>query len=204
MANWCSFKISLKSNKKENITGFLKHIQLDGKNYNNYEYLVIPRAVYDSVSEIYEIDNNYYLSLSGSCAWSCAACMLSSSEINYNKLMKNLPNLYAEGSGDHIISIEELCAIYNTEAEIIGDECDIGFTEHYYIDNKGKVVVSETKDFDVEELWSNESFDVPDDYDLVIKLDEELKRNDVSHEVADENLKEYTVVFDIDEDDLPF
>ena len=205
MANWCNFKITLKTNKKENIKEFLKHIQKSNNNYDNYKYRVIPRTSYYSISEIYEIDNYYYLSLGGSCAWSCDACMLLSSEINYNKLMKSHNNLYGDETGNHIISIEELCAIYNTEAEIIGNECEIGFTEHYYIDNKGKLVVNETRDFDVESLWNEESFEIPDDYDLVIKVNKELKRNAISNEAPVENIQDHTEFSDFGyEDDLPF
>lgn len=205
MANWCNFKITLRTNKKENIKEFLKHMQKSNNNYDNYKYRVIPRTSYYSISEIYEIDNYYYLSLGGSCAWSCDACMLLSSEINYNKLMKSHGNLYGDETGNHTISIEELCAIYNTEAEIVGNECEIGFTEHYYIDNKGKLVVNETRDFDVESLWNEESFEIPDDYDLVIKVNKELKRNAISNEEAVENTQDHTEFSDFDyEDDLPF
>lgn len=205
MANWCDFKITLRTNKKENIKEFLKHIQKSNNNYDNYKYRVIPRTAYYSISEIYEIDNFYYLSLGGSCAWSCDACMLLSSEINYNKLMKSNKNLYCDETGNHIISIEELCAIYNTEAEIVGKECEIGFTEHYYIDNKGKLLVNETRDFDVESLWNEESFEIPDNYDLVIKVDKELKRNAIAKEPISKSNQEHTEFSDFDyEDELPF
>lgn len=205
MANWCDFKITLRTNEKEHIKEFLKHIQKSNNNYDNYKYRVIPRASYYSISEIYEIDNFYYLSLGGSCAWSCDACMLLSSKINYNKLMKSHNNLYGDETCNHAISIEELCAIYNTEAEIVGNECEIGFTEHYYIDNKGKLVVNETRDFDVESLWNEESFEIPDNYDLVIKVDKELKRNAISSKAVAKNNQEHTEFSDFDyEDDLPF
>ena len=206
MPNWCSFKMTLKSNKKQNIKNLLRHIQKDGENYENYKYLVLPRLTYDRISKIYEKDNYFYVILNGECAWSCNTCMLSGTSINYNKLMKNLPHLYATGSKEHITSIEEICAIYNTEAEVISRETDIGFTEHYYINNKGKIIVSEIRKFDPSRVYSWEDpIPIPDDYERVIDIDDNVKMNEVKIKKAKEikEFQNYDDIF-IDDGELPF
>ena len=206
MANWCRFKMTLKSNKKQNIKNSLRHIQKEGQDYENYKFLVLPRLTYDRISKIYEKDNYFYVILNGECAWSCKVCMLSGTSINYNKLMKNLPHLYATGSGEHIISIEEICAIYNTEVEVISSEMGIGFTEHYYINNKGKIIVSEIRKFDPSLVYSWEDpIPIPDDYERVIEIDDNVKMNEVKIKKTKEikEFQNYDDIF-IDDGELPF
>lgn len=54
-------------------------------------------------------------------------------------------------------------------------------------------------------LWNEESFEIPDDYDLVIKVNKELKRNAISNEAAVENTQDHTEFSDFNyEDDMPF
>lgn len=137
----------------------------------------------------------------GTCAWSCNSCMFEGvftyiSDFSFfgafkpfrlskvSKLMRNLTkNAYGITFIQRIkntllrkaISLPKACKKLNVEVELYSSETGCCFAEHYYINNKGKVIVDETTDYECICI---------DDYDTYEEYIERIKKEYPNDTVA--------------------
>ena len=188
MPNYCDFKMKVIGYPK-NVGEFLQIIK---QNYNYYDkdfvrnpklhlYRVFSTDV-DNFKMISDILCELYLT--GYCAWSVYSCMLEGVSTYYddnllNRDINSVANKYKMpiGTINYInagTSLLRECKRLNLIIEVFSDEPGMGFQEHYYVNNFGKLVTDEEKqttcywldDYDSWEDFIKENSEFKDNKDV--------------------------------------
>ena len=141
MPNYCGYTIKIMGTK-ENCEKWIK--KMEDYNEENHFYRIFDADVYECGGT----ESNYFMCISGDCAWSLESCCRASG--------------YSNGVDLFEVNTREL----NLVMEAWSEEPGIGFQEHY-IYNKGECEADECEDA---EFWWSEMIDGYGSY-------EDLKKN---------------------------
>lgn len=157
MANDCLFTMRVRSRSVADLKEFLERVE--SKSYRK-SWL---SRIFDFYAEDTKIENGYFVcSAWGSCAWSVWSCMFEGESTYYSCAN-------GENKKSKRTTINRLCKRFKVECEIFSEEYGVGFQEHYFINEKGEILINDCKDA-FEKENNNEEYEIIGGFDNYLEF----------------------------------
>ena len=154
MANNCFYEMKAVAKSKEALERLVEIMK-----YKDSEYFIY--RCFSAEANIYQDGEYYVADISGDVAWSCSKWF--GHEENKDELIvlsydKDMNETYGTS---HYITLDILCERLEIALEVYGQESGCEFQEHYVVNSKGEVVVSECESWS--QIWYDENDNMLDE-----------------------------------------